>query len=294
MTAAWPARGDLERAVAAVDAWRDARGPGPARRAARRPHHLPGGRARPPCSSRSTTRRTSSRSPRARGGLRPVPVLVVGQGLEPARGRRRLRRAWSCVCGDRASTALEIARRPHGARRCGAVALPVAGPAHGRGRAARSRVGRRACPGRSAARCAMNAGGHGSDTAAALVGYRVVRPGTGAAPTRAPSDLALRLPALRRSGRPTSWSGPSSRCAGATGRGRAAVAEIVALAPGAPARRVATPGRCSPTRRATPPAGSSRRRAARACGSGRREVSDEARQLHPGRRAAARPTTSAG
>ena len=57
-----------------------------------------------------------------------------------------------------------------------------------------------------------------------------------------------------------------------------------ALAARATSPAARTRARCSPTRPATPPAGSSTRRAARACGVGTAAVSDEARQLHPGRR----------
>ena len=128
----------------------------------------------------------------------------------------------------------------------------------------------------------MNAGGHGSDTAATLVAYRWVDLATGTvaeAPagrlgfsyrhsTVAPTDVVVAgvhqlepRPTPRRARRPSTRSsaggGPTS--------------------PGA-----ATPGRSSPIRPGTRPAGSSRPAASRASGWDRPSL-DQARQLHPGR-----------
>ena len=135
---ALPRTGAGDRAAAAIEARR------PAARRRSRQADVPLGplttyRVGGPAalSPGSRTRTTSPRSRRAVAAT-GVDVLVVGQGLEPARGRRRLRRASpSCSASGFAD---DRRRRHHGPRRRRRRAAG-GGPPHGRRRAHRLRVG---------------------------------------------------------------------------------------------------------------------------------------------------------
>ena len=154
-----------------------------------------------------------------------------------------------------------------GGRPGAAVSLPVlARRTAAAGLSASS--GRSACPARWAGAVRMNAGGHGSDTAATLVSFRWVDLASARA-FDAPADApGLRLPALLRrpdrggGGRPLPARAgrPRGRC-GRDRRDRA-----VAAGQNQPGGS-ATPDRCSPTRPATRPAGSSTAAGSRAIGS---------------------------
>ena len=210
-----------------------------------------GSGARPPCSWSRTTRRSCWRWPGALAG--PArPGAGGGQGLQPAGGRPGLRRAGGLprarlrrACPStgttvRAGAALSL---PVLARRTAAAGL------HGLEWA----VG---VPGSVGGAVRMNAGGHGSDTAATLVAYRWVDLASGAVRRGRPAErLELRLPALR-AGRHRGGGGrrPPSSSPGTRRRARRPSTRSSAGA-GPTSPGAATPDRCSPTRRATRPAG---------------------------------------
>ena len=235
-------------------------------------HHLPGRRAGRPARRASTT--TTACGAVADGG-----------------GRHRRRRAsWSA----RAATSSSPTPGSPGWRSCWASASPAieVDGTDVRGRAPRRRcpvVARRTVaagltgfewavgvPGSIGGAVRMNAGGHGSDMAAVLVGVRVVdlRSGEDGWVPAPPLDLGYRRSAVqphqlvrgRRAGasrRATSSAAPPSWPRSWPG--------------GAPTSRAApTPARCSPTRRATPPAASSTRPG----GKGRRHGTAEVSTKH--------------
>ena len=121
----------------------------------------------------------------------------------------------------------------------------------------------------------MNAGGHGSDTAAGLVRYRWLDLAHDAGGEDGPVRLEHRLPPVvdladrgRRLGRVRAWrrdrSTPAGPSSPRSSRGDASTS------PGG-----ATPARSSPTRRATRPAGSSTRPASRGSGWAPARVSEK-------------------
>ena len=169
------------------------RRPGPARRRPRAAHDVPGRRAGGAVRPRSSRRRPRA-VVRRRAGRAASPVLVVGQGLEPARRRRRLRRpgrrARRGFADDRRSTGTDGARPAAAvrlrslARRTAAAGLTGLEWAVG-------------VPGSVGGAVRMNAGGHGSDMAATLA--------TG--PRRRPRQRR----GWWRVGRPTSTSATAGR-----------------------------------------------------------------------------------
>ena len=190
-------------------------------------------------------------------------MLVVGQGIEPAGGRRAASPASPSVSASGSPTSTSTA--PCARRRRGQPARR--GPPDRRGRAHRLRVGggrarldrRRGADERRRARV-----GHGRD------------PGEG--PRRRPAPPArmdvvnaadLALGYRRSSVAPVAGGGLGRAAARGRRRGRGARPRSPrSCAGGARTSRVArTPARCSPTRRATRPAGSSTPPGARACGS---------------------------
>ena len=199
------------------------------------------------------------------------PVLVVGRGsnlLVADRGfagprrrarRRRSRRSTSDADGhDRAG---------RGAR-CRCRARP---PDRGR-RAARASSSSSGSPAASAARCGMNAGGHGRETADVLLEAEVADLAAGGTAGRPSAGRrSTSATAVGDRARPTSWSAPSFRVRRRRRRRRARPRSPRSCAGGAstsPAAR--TRARCSATRRATPPGASSTPRASRASGSAAR------------------------
>ena len=245
-------------------------------------HHLPGRRPGGRCSSRSTTSTTCAAVAGAVAGQPASPVLVVGQGLEPARGRRRVRRP-----GRRAGRARSPAIDVDGDRRsrAGGAAACRWWPAAPRPPGSPGSSGRSACPGSVGGAVRMNAGGHGSDMAATLRGSASSTSRTGEDGVGARGRPRPRLPPLVGRAPRRSWSRPSSRLApGDRGGGEAEIAEIVRWRREQPARR--------PERRlgVHQPAGRLRRPADR-----RRRVQGPARAARPRCRpstpTSSRPTT---
>ena len=136
-------------------------GPGPTTRSARSPPT--GWAGRPALFVEAETRTDLLAVRRALAG-QPVPVLVLGQGLEPAGGRRRLRRPGGPpgrrLCRDRAVRAAGTGGAPW----CGpaaAPALPGAGPADASRPGLTGLEWAVGVPGSVGGAVRMNAGGHG-------------------------------------------------------------------------------------------------------------------------------------
>ena len=256
-------------------------------------------RRRARCPARRRSRPTGSAAPRpllrrvdddddlARSSPTRWPTTGVAgargrQGVEPARRRRRLRRA-SPSSSATASPTIDDRRHDGAGRGRGGPA--GGGPPHrGRG-AARASSGRSACPASVGGAVRMNAGGHGSDMAAVLAGSAssTCAAGRMAVVSARDLDLGYRRSSIgRRPGRGARRARARAAATSADGRGRDR--RDRALASGEPARRPERGlGVHQPAGRLGRPA-HRRPRAARACGVGTRGVSDQARQLHPGRR----------
>ena len=216
-------------------------GRGRARRPARRAHHLPRRWPGRGAGRGSAARPTLARRRPAWSREHVPPLLRRRAGLQPARGRRRVRRAWaSCSTASSSTVDLDAGRRARsGPGGGGAAARCSPAGAAGAGRAGLEFfVG---IPGSVGGAVRMNAGGHGRETAEVLVAARdVVDLGrAGAATGRATVGRPrLRLPPLgarRRRGR-------DRRRASRVGAGRAEACEARdrrdrALAARAPARR---------------------------------------------------------
>ena len=226
----------------------------------------------------------------ARGLCRPAGAGAGGgQGFQPAGRRRRLSPGWWSPSGP-ASRCLSMAGRT--VRAGGALSLPVlarrtvAAGLHGLEWA----VG---VPGLGRRRGPMNAGGHGSDTAATLVSYRWVDLTSGEVGRVGRRAARVRLPALR-AGRHRCGGGRHHRArARRSRRGQGGHRRDRALAAGQPARgQQRRIGVHQPAGRLGRPAHRVLRVEGLPDGHGR--GLDQARQLHPGRPRTARPTTFAG
>ncbi len=207
-------------------------------------------------------------------------MLVVGRGLEPARRRRRVRRASRSRSATRSAT---IERR--GRRRCGPAARRASrwSPAAPRPPASPGSSGRSACPARSAARCDERRRArlrHGRD---AGEGPRR-RPGSGE-DVRCRPPISTSATAARRSGRRSSSCGPSFAAASRATGPRARRRSPRSCAGGA---RTNPAGQNAGSVFTNPPGDSAGRLIDAAGLKGLRVGSargvDQARQLHPGRR----------